>query len=199
MQVNIRNAPGVKFGFEGVAFSPGGDTAYQLVLVDSIRTQLLVLPDSSFYISHTSTGSLPLPSDTLVSWQYRVILPEESFSDGPCRILFISAVAADGDSTASGDYVYTATSAVAHSLCLCWLNLAGDVNESGSLTSGDIIALVGYVFKSGPEPVPCAVIGDVNCSGTVSSADIIYLVSHLFRGARPPCDVCNFSPLLWEC
>ena len=30
---------------------------------------------------------------------------------------------------------------------------AGDVNNSGNLTSGDIIYLVNFVFKGGPPPV----------------------------------------------
>ena len=36
----------------------------------------------------------------------------------------------------------------------CPIEIPGDVNESGSLTAADIIYMVGYVFKTGPEPLP---------------------------------------------
>jgi hypothetical protein len=69
--------------------------------------------------------------------------------------------------------------------------LAGDVNESGALTAADIIYLVGYVFKSGPPPEPCAANGDVNCDSAVTAADIIFMVQHVFKGGPAPCDICN--------
>lgn len=77
--------------------------------------------------------------------------------------------------------------------------LTGDVNVTGSISSGDIIYLVGYVFKSGPAPLPCEAAGDVNCTGTVSSSDIIYTVNHVFRSGPPPCDVCTLIPDTWSC
>ena len=64
--------------------------------------------------------------------------------------------------------------------------VSGDVDESGSITSADIIYLVNYVFKGGAEPTCSALSGDVNCSGTVNSADIIYLVGYVFKGGVPP-------------
>lgn len=79
----------------------------------------------------------------------------------------------------------------------CLINVPGDVNESGSITSADVIRMVGYVFKGGTAPSPCAANGDVNCSGGVNSADIIYLVNFVFKGQSAPCDVCQYSPM--EC
>jgi cysteine-rich repeat protein len=80
-------------------------------------------------------------------------------------------------------------------LALCLLNQPGDVNGSGEVTATDIIALVSYVFKSGPEPVPCATMGDANCNGVVSSTDLIVLVGHIFKSGIAPCDACTDSPL----
>jgi hypothetical protein len=78
--------------------------------------------------------------------------------------------------------------------------LTGDVNESSTLTSADIIALVNYVFKGGTPPRPCAAAGDVNCSGQVTSADIIAMVNHVFKGGAPPCDVCTLIEVgTWTC
>jgi hypothetical protein len=80
----------------------------------------------------------------------------------------------------------------------CLISVSGDVNESGALTSADIIYLVNFVFKGQDPPLPCAANGDVNCSGAVTSADIIYMVNHVFKGAEPPCDICN-DPNAQEC
>ena len=75
----------------------------------------------------------------------------------------------------------------------CPIVLTGDVNLSGTITSADIIAIVGFVFKGGAQPQPCLAAGDVNCSGTVTSADIITLVGYVFRGGAYPCDGCTSS------
>jgi hypothetical protein len=76
----------------------------------------------------------------------------------------------------------------------------GDVNLSGTITSADIIALVNYVFKSGPSPLPCSASGDVNCTGGITSADIISLVNYVFKSQTPPCDVCDLiASEVWTC
>ncbi len=81
----------------------------------------------------------------------------------------------------------------------CLITLPGDQNNSNTVTSADIITLVGYVFKGGAAPVPCVAAGDVNCSGTVTSADIITLVGYVFKGGAPPCDICAGSPMAASC
>ena len=61
----------------------------------------------------------------------------------------------------------------------------GDVNESWSISSADIITLVNYVFKGQALTVPeCA--GDVNTDTLVSSPDIIYLVNTVFKAGPEP-------------
>ena len=92
---------------------------------------------------------------------------------------------------------------------MCPTPLTGDVNNSGSVTSADIIFLVYYVFKGGVAPLPCEGVGDCDCSGSISTVDIIRLVNFMFgtppaaavaKGGDPPCDVC---PLIikgiWTC
>jgi hypothetical protein len=81
----------------------------------------------------------------------------------------------------------------------CTVAITGDVNESGTLTSADIIFEVNFVFKGGATPQPCQAAGDVNCNGSVTSADIIYLVNHVFKGGDAPCDVCTLIPATWTC
>jgi hypothetical protein len=79
----------------------------------------------------------------------------------------------------------------------CPIDLPGDVNGNGSVTSADVIYLVGYILKSADPPRPCTANGDVNCDGKVSVGDIFYLINYYFKGGPPPCDICNASPL--EC
>jgi len=68
------------------------------------------------------------------------------------------------------------------------LFLSGDANANGTITSSDIIYLVNYVFKSGPEPLPVWQSGDTNCDLKVTSSDIIYLVNYVFKsGPAPGC------------
>jgi hypothetical protein len=77
----------------------------------------------------------------------------------------------------------------------CLIQIPGDVNVSGALTSADIIYLVMHVFKGLDCPQPCCANGDVNCSGAVTSGDIIYMVNRVFKGGPEPCDICNDSPM----
>jgi hypothetical protein len=79
--------------------------------------------------------------------------------------------------------------------CFCKIEVPGDGNGDGIITTSDIIGLVNYVFKCDCPPLPCYANGDVNCSGSVTSVDIIFLVGHVFKGGIPPCDICNESPL----
>lgn len=73
----------------------------------------------------------------------------------------------------------------------CIVAITGDVDESGTITSADIIDMVNYVFRSGNPPLPIEEAGDVNCSGSVTAEDIIYLVNHVFKSGPAPCDVCT--------
>lgn len=75
---------------------------------------------------------------------------------------------------------------------LCPVALAGDVNQDGRLSQGDIIYLVNHVLRGGPLPVPVWQAGDTNCDETLSQSDIVLLVNHLLRGGPSPCNVCQF-------
>jgi hypothetical protein len=75
----------------------------------------------------------------------------------------------------------------------------GDVNNDGAITSGDIVFIVGYVFKNGPSPGPCEAVGDVDCSGAVTASDIIHSVNFVFKSGPEPCDVCALIPNFWSC
>jgi hypothetical protein len=80
----------------------------------------------------------------------------------------------------------------------CKILVDGDLNNTNSVTSSDIITLVNYVFKAGPTPSPCAANGDVNCNGGVTSSDVITLVNFVFKAGPRPCDICN-TPAALDC
>ncbi|NIM98492.1 MAG: hypothetical protein GTO24_10560 [candidate division Zixibacteria bacterium] len=69
---------------------------------------------------------------------------------------------------------------------VCYTEI-GDANADGTVDGSDVVYLINYLFRFGPEPVPLWV-GDVNCNGDVNSGDIVYLISYLFRGGPPPCE-----------
>lgn len=68
--------------------------------------------------------------------------------------------------------------------------LPGDVNSTGTINTADIIFLVNFIFKSGPEPFPLT-LGDVNASCAINSADIIFLVNFVFKSGPAPLVGCE--------
>ena len=62
----------------------------------------------------------------------------------------------------------------------------GDANASGVVDIDDIVWLINYVFRSGPEPYPLFA-GDNNCDGSTDIDDIVYLIAYVFQGGPEPC------------
>jgi hypothetical protein len=65
--------------------------------------------------------------------------------------------------------------------------VCGDVNGTGNVDIADIVYLVSFLLKHGPEPDPlyCA---NTNGDSNVNIADIVYLISYLFKhGSMPNC------------
>lgn len=65
--------------------------------------------------------------------------------------------------------------------------LRGNVNGDGQVSLSDIVYLISYLYKYGPEPIPEVGIGDANCDGQTSLADIVYLINYLYKQGPPPC------------
>ena len=61
----------------------------------------------------------------------------------------------------------------------------GDVNADGIINVGDVVYLVSYLYKGGPQPCPVEA-GDVTLDGIVNVGDIVYLVGYLYKGGPPP-------------
>ncbi len=63
----------------------------------------------------------------------------------------------------------------------------GDVNADGGVGIADVVYLVNYVLRSGPEPYIMET-GDVNCDWLVNMNDIVFLVNYILRsGPKPEC------------
>ena len=60
------------------------------------------------------------------------------------------------------------------------------MDESGTITSADIVLLGEPRFQRGPAPLPVWEAGDVNLTGALTSADIIFLVNYVFKGGPAP-------------
>jgi len=73
-----------------------------------------------------------------------------------------------------------------HRTCEVRITLnSGDLNSDCIVDLGDILSLVSYLYKGGPEPDPYRA-GDVNCDCLLDLGDILYLVSYLYKGGPPP-------------
>jgi len=66
-----------------------------------------------------------------------------------------------------------------------FLSVPGDVNSDGIVNSSDIVYLIDYLFKNGPEPSDLSA-ADVNFDCLINAADIVYLIDYLFRGGPRP-------------
>jgi len=61
----------------------------------------------------------------------------------------------------------------------------GDVNSDGTINIIDIINLINYVYKDGPEPYPWKA-GDINGDGEINILDIIPIILYKYKGGAPP-------------
>jgi len=66
----------------------------------------------------------------------------------------------------------------------------GDANHDMNVNVNDVIFLINYLFKNGPDPYPFVSV-DVNASCDINVVDVIYLINYLFKGGpalKPGCD-----------
>ena len=106
----------------------------------------------------------------------------------------------DDGNTVSGDGCDSLCHWESADLDTCvWAVPYGDFNRNVAVNSADVIYLVNYIFKGGPEPWPCDTHGDIDCSGAVAAGDVIRLLNYVFRGQPLPCDICWESPMGPDC
>ncbi len=65
----------------------------------------------------------------------------------------------------------------------------GDCNSDQYLDLGDLVFLIGYLYKGSSAPEPLCK-GDANCDGVVDIGDLVYLINYLFKFGPAPCFDC---------
>jgi hypothetical protein len=63
--------------------------------------------------------------------------------------------------------------------------IRGDANGDGIIDLADAIAILNFLFRSAPAPVPLES-GNSNCDQAVDLADALYLLNYLFKNGDPP-------------
>jgi hypothetical protein len=79
----------------------------------------------------------------------------------------------------------------------------GDVTPSGQGAPsfpdvGDVIYLVNYLYKHGPDPIPYADQGDVNANRITDLEDVVILLNFIFKEGPVPTDYVRFIPSMWS-
>lgn len=70
----------------------------------------------------------------------------------------------------------------------------GDVNNDGSVNLLDVVYLISYLYRGGPQPKPLLCVGDVTNDNLVNLGDLVYLIAYLFRGGSVPNPNCCNPP-----
>lgn len=70
-----------------------------------------------------------------------------------------------------------------------WWSVPGDANDDSLVNVGDVVFLVNYLYRSGPD---LCVMGaaDPNADCRVDVGDIVYLINFLYREGSPPSSGC---------
>ncbi|KPL01182.1 MAG: hypothetical protein AMJ91_01100 [candidate division Zixibacteria bacterium SM23_73_3] len=63
---------------------------------------------------------------------------------------------------------------------------SGDPSNDGVVDLTDVLYIVSYLYKDGPDPDPPAS-GDAFCDGEIDLTDLLLLISYLFKGGPAPC------------
>jgi hypothetical protein len=65
--------------------------------------------------------------------------------------------------------------------------LAGDANSNGTVSVGDAVFIISFIFRDGPAPL-CRQQADANADGKISAGDAVRIISFIFRdGPAPVC------------
>jgi hypothetical protein len=129
--------------------------------------------------------------------------PTEGYSNGPGVLASIQFIAGNNFGVGLLEFTYaifqdTTLESISHAYSDSYVMLCGpegcrfgDVNDDGILDVGDVVYLINYLYRNGPEPMPFSVIGDVTCDLIVDAGDVVYLINYLFRNGPEPCNPCG--------
>lgn len=65
---------------------------------------------------------------------------------------------------------------------------AGDANGDGTVSVGDAVFMINFIFAGGIAPNPIES-GDPNCDGKTNISDAVYLINYIFGGGPAPCEM----------
>ena len=86
----------------------------------------------------------------------------------------------------SVEVTVTAHNCLPHQGAMDVASRVGDATNDGIINVADVVFLINYLFKGGPEP-DLLENGDVNCDSEITSGDVVYLIDYLFREGPSPC------------
>ena len=66
-----------------------------------------------------------------------------------------------------------------------WWSVPGDASNDSLVNGGDIVFLLNYLYRNGPEPCVMEA-ADPNADCQVNGTDVVYLLNFLYRGGLPP-------------
>jgi len=195
IRVHVVQQGASRWGYQITSRDSTGAPMGHLEVVDSLLTLKATDSLGHEYITHTTLGTFAGQTDSSGTWWVHWTPQLDQYGK---LWLYFAGVAADGDGSPAGDYVWAYSLPVGVAIVDCGITLSGDLNNSSSVTSADIIFLVNFVFKSGPPPNWGPIQGDINCDGSDTAGDIIRLVNFVFKGGAPACDVCTRCCLVTE-
>ena len=65
--------------------------------------------------------------------------------------------------------------------------IPGDVNYDNLVNPADLVYLINFLYKEGPEPPAGNEVGDINCDNSIDMGDVVYLYKYIFSGGPEPC------------
>jgi hypothetical protein len=68
-----------------------------------------------------------------------------------------------------------------------WWSVPGDANNDSLVDIGDVVFLINYLFKTGPEPCVGGA-ADANGDLQIDVGDVVYMINYLFKSGLPPCE-----------
>jgi hypothetical protein len=79
----------------------------------------------------------------------------------------------------------------------------GDANSDNKISVSDVIYLINYLFKGGPDITheteeERLFKGDVNVDSSITISDVVYLINYLFKNGCSPGTPC-YNPITNEC
>lgn len=69
-------------------------------------------------------------------------------------------------------------------LCLWW-SMPGDANGDSLVMVADVVFLINYLYRGGPEPCICEA-ADCNGNAVIDIGDLVFLINYLFRDGDSP-------------